>query len=458
MESSLLRISRICVNSLYGLYDHDVPLNMHDRMTIIHGPNGVGKTALLRLVEALVQGKYFELARVTFQSFSLDLSDGSVLGVREKAGPETQNVRQQEPDVENKRPELEVFFAPVNGDEQTQPLHPQRFDSSRLLKQIDIELPWIGRIGQDQWMDHRTDTVYNSEEIISNFADMLPPRIRKKIFAEPEWLASIRARVSVHLIETQRLLRIGSVSRRNWNSNDAVVSIVQNYAKELHVSIAEALANYGKTSQSLDQSFPQRLLSGNMHPLSSDDLKQQMGELENGRAKLKRIGLLDDDRGYPFDVATLDRADETQKKVMTLYVEDTASKLSVLDGLAARVILLLDSVNKKFRNKTLSIDKNRGLIATDSNGRALDLDSLSSGEQHELVLMYDLLFRVRPNTLVLIDEPELSLHLIWQKTFLADLAQIVSTVKFDVLLATHSPFIAGDREDLMIDLASEKSQ
>jgi predicted ATPase len=68
--------------------------------------------------------------------------------------------------------------------------------------------------------------------------------------------------------------------------------------------------------------------------------------------------------------------------------------------------------------------------------------------------MYDLLFRVEPDTLVMIDEPELSLHVIWQKAFIADLLAIVQTVGFDVLLATHSPFIAGERNDLMIALPS----
>ncbi|MFM0158773.1 AAA family ATPase, partial [Paraburkholderia sediminicola] len=80
---------------------------------------------------------------------------------------------------------------------------------------------------------------------------------------------------------------------------------------------------------------------------------------------------------------------------------------------------------------------------------------LSSGEQHEIVLMYDLLFRVRPNTLVLIDEPELSLHVTWQKAFLRDLLGIVAAANFDVILATHSPFVVGDRSDLAIALVPD---
>jgi predicted ATPase len=140
---------------------------------------------------------------------------------------------------------------------------------------------------------------------------------------------------------------------------------------------------------------------------------------------------------------------------MALYVQDTEDKLSELDDLAQRARLLLDNVNHKFHHKQIRIDRDLGLIAEGEQCRALELDALSSGEQHELVLHYDLLFRVRQNTLVLIDEPELSLHVAWQKRFLPDLLEIVETAQFDVLMATHSPFIVGDRSDLMIGLDAE---
>ena len=48
----------------------------------------------------------------------------------------------------------------------------------------------------------------------------------------------------------------------------------------------------------------------------------------------------------------------------------------------------------------------------------------------------------------------ISLHVTWQKAFLPDLLSIVQTTHFDVLLATHSPFIVGDRSDLMVPLSS----
>jgi predicted ATP-binding protein involved in virulence len=77
---------------------------------------------------------------------------------------------------------------------------------------------------------------------------------------------------------------------------------------------------------------------------------------------------------------------------------------------------------------------------------------LSSGEQHELVLLYELLFKVKPNSLVLIDEPELSLHVGWQVQFLKDLQEITKLADLDILMATHSPDIIQDRWDLTAEL------
>ena len=111
-------------------------------------------------------------------------------------------------------------------------------------------------------------------------------------------------------------------------------------------------------------------------------------------------------------------------------------------------------MNAKFQHKRIRLDRQRGLVAKSDKDESLELDYLSSGEQHELVLHYDLLFRVPPNTVVLIDEPELSLHVAWQKRFLPDLVEIVQLSGFDVLIATHSPFIVGDREDLMVALGN----
>ncbi len=42
-----MRIKQISVDGLFGIFDHVIPLKMDERITVIHGLNGIGKTAIL---------------------------------------------------------------------------------------------------------------------------------------------------------------------------------------------------------------------------------------------------------------------------------------------------------------------------------------------------------------------------------------------------------------------------
>ena len=62
-----MRLSRIEVSKLFGVFDHVIPLNLSDRITIIHGPNGYGKTAVLLMVQSGLGNRFAKLRRVQFE-------------------------------------------------------------------------------------------------------------------------------------------------------------------------------------------------------------------------------------------------------------------------------------------------------------------------------------------------------------------------------------------------------
>ena len=143
--------------------------------------------------------------------------------------------------------------------------------------------------------------------------------------------------------------------------------------------------------------------------------------------------------------------DESKRGVLAVYAEDALTKLTVFDDLYNRVDALKTIANARFIYKKVSVS-NRGLEVFASDGSKLDLEMLSSGEQHELVLLYDLLFGMAENSLILIDEPELFLHVAWQDEILNDLHEMAELSDFRVLLATHSPQVIRDRWDLTVEL------
>lgn len=393
-----MRIREVRVVGLFDLFDHTITLNQTDRVTIVHGPNGYGKTAVLRLLRALFDCDYAHLERTPFQAIELEFDDGRTLHVHD-AHPPTETGGEPAFRLEFRlsggADEVREWDAPAAPQKLTPYINPY----ARRTLQAPLDGPLVRR-------DWRTELGLDSK-------------------------------LRVRLVDTQRLHHKG-------------LSAIKSIAKELAATIADQQAAYGRRAQELDRTFPARLLqreSGAV--LSVGELRHNLDSLERKTQRLVEAGLLDRQKGVS---APVDRIDEEGREILSIFVTDAASKLAVFDDLLARLELLRDVIRRRFSFKTLITDGESGISFVSVRGVPLDLDDLSSGEQHELILLYELLFRVAPGTLVLIDEPELSLHILWQSEFVDDLASIVKLRDFDVLLATHSPDIIGKHWDLTVEL------
>ena len=127
-----------------------------------------------------------------------------------------------------------------------------------------------------------------------------------------------------------------------------------------------------------------------------------------------------------------------------------------MSNIADRIVVFKRIINNWFKYKKLEIDKKEGFFFVTDNGDRLSPRNLSSGEQHELVMLYELLFKAEAGSLILIDEPEISLHVEWQSQFLQELLEITKLADLDILMATHSPDIIQDRWDLTVELKGKE--
>ena len=79
-----MRIVKISVTKLFGTFDHVIPLTVDERITIIHGKNGVGKTSLLKLINGFFNLKYSEIRAIPFEEFRIDFDDHSFVVIAQE--------------------------------------------------------------------------------------------------------------------------------------------------------------------------------------------------------------------------------------------------------------------------------------------------------------------------------------------------------------------------------------
>lgn len=442
-----MRIRQIEVSKLFGVFDHTIPINHEDRITIVHGPNGYGKTAILLLVRALLQNQFARLRRIPFERFTLKIDDGSTLSVSHRA-PEKQN-----PEKDGIRTSLFYQFVDSKGKSDTYtPESPQR-ETGFPVEIIERHIEDLQRAGPELWLQVSTGRILDVDDVLEQYADFLPTRVRQRK-PLPEWLGRLPREFEVRLIEAQRLLSLAEQPRHHRTTSGNILEpAVSSYSKELAAAVQEIRARYGTSSQQLDSTFPNRVIQATaIAPVSVETLKDRLRELEQKRQRIIAAGLLTDEAHSTPIFDPHKPIDATTQSILTLYSEDVEKKLSVFAAITEKIELFKELVNKRFSYKNIDIEPKTGFRLRTAKGGPLLPSDLSSGEQHELVLLYELLFKTKPNALILIDEPELSLHVAWQVEFLKDLARVIKVSSFDVILATHSPQIINDRWDLTVEL------
>ncbi|AKB86184.1 AAA family ATPase [Methanococcoides methylutens] len=439
-----MKIKRIVVKNLFGTFDHDIPLNTDEHITILHGPNGIGKTVLLQMLNSLFRSNYFELYRIPFSNLTVEFSDRSKLVVKKKL-----HLDENTPHPPEDNSYRELGFELLRPGKKKQRYTVKPIDIEEVFSSFKVEhmIPELERIDNNTWVHFTTQEKLTSEEVMNLFSDRLPQK-RKD---EPAWLKTALSSINICFIKTQRLLSISYSQPVETERKTAVTPSVISYSEELANLMQKKLAEYATLSQSLDRTFPTRMLKNGEHPETSiEDLKTELKELEQKRKCLIDAGFIDTEEG--IDVDELKDINEKNKNFLQLYIEDVEQKLSVFDEITRRIDLLIRIINCRFLYKKLSVNKKDGFIFTTSEDMRLSPTKLSSGEQQELVLFYELLFHVDPESLILIDEPEISLHVLWQQQFLRDLQSITELAGFDILIATHSPQIIHDRWDLTVEL------
>jgi predicted ATP-binding protein involved in virulence len=431
-------LKKIKILGLFGKFDYDIELK-EEGLTILTGPNGYGKTTILKIIHAVTSNSMAPFFSFSFNEIHLTMDNG---------------------EVKNKKKELslsknyEIKIVSVNDDLQVQLNNekPVLHRKKHLLKQI-IEgshnrMMRYRPVDEKHLLDRETGTIFLVENLIEQLISENSLEMEGlKLFPNSVSLSS-----NTYFIREQRLVKYSNLvkkSRRPYHDEDnfrEVVSVIEDYAREMSEKIEKTMAKASQVGQELDSSFPRRLFE-EKGAIEESEFDERYRAIKEKQSALTLYGLSNTEEENRTSFSP------ENAKALLVYLNDMEKKLAVFDDILSKIKAFSSILNdRNFVFKQIEISAEHGFIFKTDEGKKLSLSSLSSGEQQQTVLLYELLFRVPENALVLIDEPEISLHVAWQKEIINDLLEIIRLKKINVITATHSPQVIGEHWDLVVDL------
>ena len=402
------------IEGLFVFFIYSLDFSDRSNLMVLTGLNGYGKTTILRILSSInSKEELFYLYEIPFKSITVEFDTGTTLFVSK---------------VKSK--------GKTDGDLSTDELLVTKFSYKRGKKLImNFEIDQEKFLASDYY-----------EKNYKNRAE-----IERDSYRSIKWLSyKFHDDEAIEkLIMNLSLLNTTFIrSQRLYNENKDGKS--QRAINEVNQKLSDILTrehyNYLNNAQQLDGHQIDELLADDTPQLSEIEYQRKAAILEMLAKELLSYNLLPQLNIRPFN--------PQKAPISSVYINTLEKKIEIYDDIRTRLRLFLMLLNNKaFVNKRFSFSRNEGLrVLLKTGGVLKDLTKLSSGEQNEIFLLFKFIFELPEKSVLLIDEPELSLHVAWQLQFIKDIKEIAKTRDVQIVIATHSPEIVSESLDCCVDL------
>jgi energy-coupling factor transporter ATP-binding protein EcfA2 len=436
-------IGAFTVRRLYGKFDYRVNLLEEvspaaedslfavneDRLALIYGSNGTGKTTLLRMLfdglsAARNRGHRTSLGRLRFEDFSVDFVNGDRVSYTRK------------------EPTVGAFTARaiVAGDLAVWDWEPGErtpavefdIDSGMLVTRDDIGeaafLEALDRLAVNPVL--LTDTRVLASDLVDSERE--PTSVVTR---------TISGRHVERIVERERDHDVrDALTRVREYLRTLILTGAQRGSERVdtvYATLAEAIVTHASPV-------------GRPRKSTIPNLRARVEALRDRAADFDRYGLLPEPPAIRL-LAALERAQPKTgpllDQVLTPYLDGLTERMEELEPGLRAISGYVDAVDSFLERKRFEFNPGRGAAITDETGERLAPGDLSSGEKQILVLFSDVMALRERTRLFLIDEPEISLNPQWQRNLMPALLSTTLGSPMQLLAATHSIEIMAKYRD-----------
>lgn len=459
-------ITAIAVRDLFGRRSYDIPIPQTDgapsRLLLLHGDNGSGKTTLLRLVwhalsSADDKGHRTFISRTPFSRLEISMTNARSIVVVKTDGlvgsftitvtKEGQTVcvasfhADEDLRIRGRR-WTQQYLAEDESSYLDRGSSATNFLSDRQRDRIAhvgvaIDRKDDGRAEYLEFLENDVKTplfladdrsLYSDDPDINRMREALwrredgdrSDRLARLAFNE---LQITIQRVNDHL----RGLMIGGQTSGSANSN------------AIYLDVLRQLIEGGRDGDDAIEAPANELLD-QVSKASPNFEKYGLVPYLNTSELRRLLGLAQGDLEEPAD------------RILSPFLSSLRARYEALSGAQSLLESLVPTINSFLNDKELTFTPRKGLSIVTVDGDALSVEALSSGERQLLMLLCTTLLAGIDTNVFIIDEPELSLGVSWQRKILRSLLSVTEGSGLQFLVATHSVEIISGNPDSLVQL------
>ena len=414
-----LYIQNIHVEELFGVFNYAIPSDDVEasvsNLLVLYGDNGAGKTTIIKILFYLLsahdnKGHKSALANIKFKKFIVKLSNGeSIIAERPTStlGSYTVTIK-----IPKKKSIQNVCQAKFENGEYVirDSVLDDMFDH---IRHMNLSLHFIS----DDRKIENTYSLYNISKIPRHILSQMehPNNINKSFLLNDAILEAAIKEVE----EWFRFKAFEGASQGQESLNSIYFDVVEKLLDQPEVSNSDTLLK------------------------NKEEILISLKNLQEKNKSFMKYKLTQDfnlGRFITIITKSSDQGIVSIQNIINPFIDSIEQKLNALNVTKNLIDVFITILNQFYTGKTVEFDIKNGLtVRSDYLDKSiLNPNMLSSGEKQLLLLFCTVITSRNHASIFIIDEPELSLNIKWQRILIKSLLACSEGSSIQFIFASHS--------------------